>query len=178
MSSDSRRRKAPARPAKGGAAAPLAAKGTKPAQGDLMPRRRSTPGKLTPEVLERICGRIADGETRVAACAAEGVSDTALYLLRKAHPEVDEQVSIAEGLGVRWYRRQVATCEAGKDAGDDWKRWAWLAERIHPSAFRPPPQKSEQELSGPGGGSVEVETRVTIARDEALAIARRKDGER
>lgn len=140
--------------------------------GQQLKPRVMRPGKLTDEVLERICQRIAEGATKVDACASEGVSDTALHMLRKARPDVDERVRIAEGEGVRWYRERIATCEAGKDARDDWKRWAWLAERLHPRDLKPPPQENENnnKHAGPDGGaiplSVDVPGLVRIARSK------------
>jgi hypothetical protein len=138
----------------------------------LRARARPTPGKLTPEVLGRICAAIAQGEHRAGACAAQGVTDSALRKLRAEHPEVDEQVAEAEAKGATYYRKRVAEAEAGKDARDDWKRWAWLGERLHPSAFAPPPKRVEQ--SGPDGGPQEVAVSgaVSISLADAVRIAR------
>lgn len=135
-------------------------------------RKPSTPGKLTPEVIAGICERIAGGQPRNAACAAFDVSDRALRLYRDAHADVDEQLELAEARGAEWYRQQIQTCPAGKDAADDWKRWAWLGERIHPATLSPPKQRVE--TSGPGGGAQEIKHSGAIAVDltGAMRIAR------
>jgi hypothetical protein len=143
---------------------------------NLPPRARepSTPGKLTPEVLAGICKLIAEGKDRTYACAAHGVTDSALRKHRAAHEDVDAAVSLAEAAGAEWYRTQIATVPAGKDATDDWKRWAWLGERIHPTVLAPPKQRVES--SGPDGGAQEIKHSGTVAIDmtEAVRIARQK----
>jgi hypothetical protein len=135
----------------------------------------AAPKKLTPAVVEAICAAIAEGKPRTVACAEQGVSDRALRAARETDPELDERIEVAEAQGASVYIERIQTAPAGKDATDDWKRWAWLGERLHPRLLSPPKQRIEQEVSGPGGGP--QQTQVVIARDEALAIARRKGEE-
>lgn len=112
----------------------------------LRPERRH---KLTPEALERIFAARAQGGTWEAACAAEGVSSAALRRLAMRDPDVRERMEIANGAGARWYAERIQTCEAGKDAADDWRRWAWLAERFHPTVFRRPTERLDVSVKPP-----------------------------
>lgn len=153
---------------------------TKP-RSNLPPRARkpSTPGKLTPAVIAGICKLIAEGKDRTFACAAHGATDSALRKYRAAHEEVDAALQLAEAQGAEWYRTKIATVPAGKDATDDWKRWAWLGERIHPSVLAPPKQRVEQ--TGADGGPIKLETNEAPksleeaqARLEALQARMRK----
>lgn len=116
--------------------------------------------KLTDEALERICAHIAGGVPKLHACAREGVSRNALYQLIERDPDVAELVEEAEAAGAEWYRERVMTAEAGNGATDDWKRWAWLAERLHPAAFAAP--KTRTEVTGAEGGALAMQWMVPL----------------
>ena len=134
--------------------------------GEVPPRARAR--KLTAEVVEAICEAIAEGKPRTVACAEQGVSDRALRAARETDPELDERIELAESRGASVYIERIKTAPAGKDATDDWKRWAWLGERLHPRLLSPPKQRIEQEVSGPGGGPQQV----TLTVEQAQAGAR------
>lgn len=128
------------------------------------PRART---KLDEETLRELEALISSGMPKAHACARVGVSKQALYQLAERDPAVAERLERASEAGAEWYREQVMHAE-----GQDWKRWAWLGERLHPRVFGPAPQRVEQ--SGPDGGAQRHEHSVTITRDEAISIARRK----
>ena len=134
-------------------------------------RARSTPGKITADCLAGICRLIAEGGTRAGACAEHGVTDSSLRELRSRHPEIDAQVAQAEAAGAEHYRTLLLSCPAGTGAPDDWKRYAWIAERLHPKEYAPPKQTV--------AAAVEVAAdENTIARvAAALAAINRDDGE-
>lgn len=123
--------------------------------------------KLDDATLDRIVKRIEGGMPKAHACAKEGVSKQALYQLAERDPSVAERLELASERGAEFYREQVM------HADDDWKRWAWLAERLHPVVFAPPPKRLE--ASGPGGGPIEQTHSLTITRDEAISIARKRE---
>lgn len=119
-------------------------------------RARSTPGKITDDVLSRICERIEGGSPISHACVLEGVSDRALRFLMDAH----EDVYIA-------VRRAVARKVAGRlDQFDELvvsdpqaaKALTWLIERMDPGEFAPPKQRVEQ--TGEDGGPIKTESAV------------------
>lgn len=130
-------------------------KPTKPA-----PRARAR--KITPEAVGELCRLIADGMPLDHACAKVGFRRQSLDEARAKDDELDAQVRDAQAEGAEWYRSQVMT------ADDDWKRWAWLAERLHPSLFAPPTKRVE--ASGPGGGPQEVKHSGTVEIDVTSAV--------
>jgi hypothetical protein len=125
--------------------------------------------KLDDATLDRIVAHIEGGMPKAHACGKEGVSKQALYQLAERDPSVAERLEAASERGAEFYRSQVMT------ADDDWKRWAWLAERLHPSMFAPPKQRVGLEGGDEGAAPITHAHTITITRDEAISIARKKD---
>lgn len=137
-----------------------------PGSGPAETPRVDARAKLGPETLARICTRIAGGMPKAHACAKEGVSRQALYQLASRDPEVAAMLEDASDEGAEFYREQVMS------APDDWKRWAWLAERLHPDTFGPPKQRVEKTGADGGPQQVEHSGAVTITLEDAKRIAR------
>jgi hypothetical protein len=109
--------------------------------------------RFTDEVVDRICAARAAGSTWVGACAAEKLTYQGLMWAAKQRPDVAERMAVADGRGAEWYRERIADPDAaGREARDDWRRWAWLAERSHRTAF--PRPKEEQTVA------IDVQQRV------------------
>jgi hypothetical protein len=105
--------------------------------------------KLTDDVLGRIFRRRGDGDTWDAACADEGVHTESLRRLAQRDPEVGAAYEAANAEGAKWYAQKIEGC---LESGDPtltkaWTGWAWLAERFHPTVFRRPADRIEQELT-------------------------------
>jgi hypothetical protein len=126
--------------------------GRTPRGAPLAPRtgfRARARRKLTDDVLGRIFQRRADGMTWDAACAEEGVHTESLRQLAKRDPVVGESYEQANAKGAEHYQRKIEGC---LESGDPtltkaWTGWAWLAERFHPTVFRKPADRIEQELT-------------------------------
>lgn len=116
------------------------------------PAPRARARKITDESVAELCRLVSQGMPLDHACSRVGFRRQSLDEARTKDDELDEQVRQAQLDGAEFYREQVM------HADDDWKRWAWLAERLHPVVFAPPPKRLE--ASGPGGGPQEF--RVTI----------------
>jgi hypothetical protein len=125
-------------------------------------------GKLDDATLDRIVAHIEGGMPKAHACGKEGVSRQALYQLAERDPSVAERLEAASERGAEWYREQVM------HADDDWKRWAWLAERLHPSTYAPPKQRVGLEGGAEGSTPVGLHHSggVTLTVDNAVRIAR------
>jgi hypothetical protein len=97
--------------------------------------------------LERICEARAGGETWVGACAVEGVTYEALRQAGKQDPAIGEAMAVADGLGASYWLGRIASPDAaGKDAPGDWRREAWIAERLHREAFPRPTERVESTV--------------------------------
>lgn len=137
---------------------------TKPA-----PRARAR--KITPESVAELCKLVSSGMPLDHACARVGFRRQSLDEARAKDGELDEQVRQAQLDGAEFYREQVM------HADDDWKRWAWLAERLHPTLFAPPRQRlglSGDAEGGPVKTDVNHSGAIAIELSEAVRIARQK----
>ena len=136
--------------------------------------RARTPYKLTDEVVERICARIAAGSFIKHACEAEFVTDEALRLLCERDDGARAAVSAAGVSGTEALLKRLEKTEPEYDdegrrvGGDDWKKFAWLAERRDREVLGPPTSKveSKSELTGANGAPIRVEMTPADARAE------------
>lgn len=97
------------------------------------------PTKLTPNVQEKICSAIADGNTRTIAAALSGIAESTFYKWmaqgREARSgrfkEFYEAVKQAEAFAIADRISRIR--KAGKDG--DWKADAWWLERTQPETY-------------------------------------------
>lgn len=129
------------------------------------------PSTCTPEIVEAICGAIANAETigeasLSAACAKHGIPVTT-FLTWCKDPAVSEQYARArEARGLAFGDKAGEVVQsvldgtldpaAARAALDGIK---WIAARMAPKLLG---DKVQQEISGPGGGPVEAVTRIEI----------------
>ena len=80
------------------------------------------PTKYSPEIVERLCGALADGMPIKGACVVAGICVTTLAEWREKHPELETRINEA-----REFARQKAL-QAIKAAGErDWRAHSeWL----------------------------------------------------
>lgn len=121
----------------------------------------------TPEIVEAICGAIADKSSLAKACGQNGVLPSTFLGWCNADPAIDEQYArareargMAHGDQVDEIVRDVLTGSldpaAARVAIDGLK---WMAARMAPKRLG---DKVQQEISGPGGKPIEAVTRIEI----------------
>lgn len=121
--------------------------------------------KYTPEIVERICSVLADGNTRRTAAAVVGIDENTLLRWIHRHADFAERVKTAEQEAVR---RNVAIIQ--RAAERTWQAAAWWLERRFPDEFGQRP-KQAIELSGPEGGPVQHEHETCIPDSAIIALA-------
>lgn len=122
------------------------------------------PSKLTPERQKRIVDAIRAGNYVETAAEYAGIGKTTFYRWM----EQGEQAS--HGI-YREFRDAVMRARAEaearsvaliqKAAPDDWRAAAWWLERAFPDRWGP---RQKLEHSGPEGGPIPAEVRVTLVR--------------
>lgn len=130
------------------------------------------PSKLTPELQERIISAIRAGNYMETAAAYAGISKDTLYrwlkqgARAKSGPYKRFSDAIAQAMAQSEVR-DVAVIH--KAAETEWTAAAWRLERKYPERWGRR-QKVEAQVSGPGGGPVEVTATVNLAAltDEEL----------
>lgn len=137
--------------------------------------RARGPYKLTDDVVERICQRIADGAFIEHACAAECVSAMALRELRARDEAVEAAVRAA-------LAAKVTNLLGAMQASNDWRREAWSLERTDREVFAPPKQTVDSTNKHTGAPSQvlvigSVDDLKRIARGQATIEGEVSDGD-
>jgi len=142
--------------------------------GEQSPRRAGRPTKLTPEVADKICQAIAGGNYREVAAAWAGIGERTLR----------EWMQRGESPRSRYhdFRRRVLEAEQAAEiravglimasAAKDPKHAQWWLQRKHPERWGRK-DRLQAEISGPGGGPVEMETKFDFSHltdDELLTF--------
>lgn len=118
---------------------------------------------------ERIAALIAMLEQGIplrASCAALRIPETSLREKMAVDPELCDWVNDARASAEARHVAKVAVA-------DDWKASAWWLERRAPDEWAPP--KERREVSGPGGGPVQLAAVDAVDRmspEELSAAAR------
>lgn len=124
------------------------------------------PTKLTPEVQDRIIQALKAGNYVETAAEYAGIGKTTFYrwmargeqASRGIYREFRDAVMRARAEAEA---RNVAIIQ--KAAPDDWRAAAWWLERAFPDRWGP---RQKLEHSGPEGGPIPAEVRVTLVRPD------------
>ena len=142
---------------------------------------RST--KLTDSTWARIKGSVEDGNYARTAALAAGIGETTFYRWRQQGAQdrregrrtrlahFDEDLEAAQARAEEYHLEQITQAAQGNDAKpSDWKAAAWLLERKYPDRFA---RRTAREISGPGGGPVQMDAGQGLSG--LLAAARAMD---
>lgn len=132
--------------------------------------------KLTPELQARFVEAIAKGAHYVDACNYAGISYETFRLWREAGEQAKSGAMLAFFVAVKEAEgaATLGALDIINKAADEgaWQAATWKLERRYPDRYGRTVQT--QEISGPGGGPLELRTRPSL-RDlstEELAIVR------
>lgn len=124
------------------------------------PAKTGRPTKCTPEVTEIICSEIAKGIPKKFACVKAGVDYTRMVEWEKRGAEGEEPfATFARACAKARHAHVAMRLEAIESGGGDWKRQAWLLERLEPTLFAP---TTRTQISGPEGGPVQTQSSVVV----------------
>lgn len=130
------------------------------------------PTKCTPEVTAIICKHVAEGLPKRYACSKADVTYRQMLEWEERGKEGEEPfLTFARELDKAKTEHVEARLEAMRLApskGGDWKREAWLLERLHPKEFG---QLTKTQISGPDGGPVQTQASVVIVPADAPTLA-------
>lgn len=126
--------------------------------------------------LEAICVRVA-GRTHVNhACALEGVPRSSLYALIDADEDARLMLDAARAEAAESRRKEIELLALGIPnegmSSPNANVLLHLLERSHPDEYAPP--KTRTEVTGAEGKPQEHAVTVTITREQALSLARKK----
>ena len=118
------------------------------------------PTKCTPEVTERICAEVARGMPKKYAAALAGVDYSQVNDWEKRGAEGEEPfATFARALGDARATHIAMRLQAIDSGEGDWKRQAWLLERLEPTIFGP---TSRTQITGADGGPVQMAAQVVV----------------
>jgi hypothetical protein len=145
------------------------------------------PTKLNPEVADLIIGYIEQGAPIDTAAAAAGISITTIRKWRRDGVRLAQAQDKGETIADKDlpFLEFSARCKSAEAQGEvslvkgiraagefvddrgrrQWQAFAWLLERRHPERYA---RRTMSELSGPGGGPIEVSGSVGTAIENAL----------
>jgi transposase len=134
-------------------------------------RKAGRPTVMQPQLVDRLCEALGNGNWREVACAWAGISSST-FRNWMAKGE-------AEKVGrFRDFRRRVLEAEQSAEiravqlvmqaAENDARHAEWFLERKFPERWG---RKDRHELTGAGGGPVVTESLSQLSREELLAIA-------
>jgi hypothetical protein len=94
---------------------------------------KAKPGRptlCTPALTEKICELLADANTIAASCESVGIGVSTFHEWRQKNPDFADATTRA-----RAEARIKLVKEVKRLSADDWRGWAWLAERMFPNEF-------------------------------------------
>lgn len=127
------------------------------------------PSKYKPEFCERVLEMAAEGMSMAEYAAEFGIDRTTLFDWRDRHPEFSTALARAKILEQSWWECQARLNVKNKDFN------ANLWYRCAASRFRDDyTERKSTELTGPGGGAVQVESRTldinNLSHEEMIAL--------
>lgn len=118
------------------------------------------PSKCTPEVIERICTEVARGMPKKYAGALLGIHYTTLHEWEERGSRDEEPfATFARALAIARSQHIAMRLQAIESGEGDWKRQAWLLERLEPTTFGP---TSRTQVTGADGGPVQMAAQVVV----------------
>jgi len=94
-------------------------------------RQVGRPSKYSHEIVERLCGALADGLPVKSACVIAGIGVSTLSDWREQHPELEDRFVEA-----REFARQNALSAIGQAGGKDWRAHAEWLRLTFPTDYR------------------------------------------
>jgi hypothetical protein len=127
------------------------------------------PTKCTPETTAKICAEVAKGMPKKFACARAGVDYANMLDWEKRGVDGEEPfASFARALADARAAHVAMRLEAIEAGEGDWKRQAWLLERLEPTLFGP---TSRTQVTGADGGPVQMAAQVVVVPALAASSA-------
>jgi len=124
------------------------------------PVKIGRPTKCTPETTAIICAEIARGIPKKFACVKAGVSYQQMMEWEKRGADGEEPfLTFAREAANARAAHISMRLEAIETGTGDWKRQAWLLERLEPTLFAP---TTRTQISGPEGGPVQTQSSVVV----------------
>lgn len=118
------------------------------------------PAKCTPEIIARVCAEVARGMPKKYAGALVGVHYTTLHEWEERGAKGEEPfATFARALADARAQHIAMRLEAIERGEGDWKRQAWLLERLEPTLFGP---TSRTQVTGADGGPVQMAAQVVV----------------
>lgn len=125
------------------------------------------PSKLTPELQRKLCDAIAAGNYLEAACSYAGVdySTFTRWMKRKSKRFRNFRNAVLEAEA----KAEVAiVAQWRKHMPENWQACRDFLGRRYPDRWGP---KERQEISGPGGGALQVIETIVTQREDANPAA-------
>jgi transposase-like protein len=94
------------------------------------PSKLGRPTLCTPALTKKICKPLADGHTIAASCESLGVGLSTFHQWRQKYPDFADAVTRARAKARIKFVKEIKRLSA-----DDWRGWAWLAERMFAGEF-------------------------------------------
>jgi hypothetical protein len=91
---------------------------------------RGRPSKYTPEVVERICYSLSQGNTRTTAATCAGISMETFAVYVREFPEFSDAIKRAEEQAIEHYVNVIHTAST-----QTWQAAAWYLERRRKEDF-------------------------------------------
>lgn len=118
------------------------------------------PTKCTPEVIDKCVAEVARGMPKKYAAALAGIDYATLNNWEQRGSEGEEPFStFARALADARAQHIAMRLEAIERGEGDWKRQAWLLERLEPTLFGP---TSRTQVTGADGGPVQMAAQVVV----------------
>lgn len=92
--------------------------------------KRGRPTLCTPALTAKICDLLAESNTIAASCESLGIGLSTFHEWRRKNPDFADAITRA-----RAEARIKLVKEIKRLSANDWRGWAWLAERMFPSEF-------------------------------------------
>lgn len=125
------------------------------------------PSKLTPELQKKLCDAIGAGNYYEAACGYAGVSYKVFseWMKRKGRRFRDFRNAIQEAEAKA---EAAVVAQWRKHMPENWQACRDFLGRRYPDRWGP---KERQEISGPGGGALQVIETIVTRREDANPVA-------
>jgi hypothetical protein len=92
--------------------------------------KRGRPTLCTPALTEKICKLLADANTIAASCESLGIGTSTFHEWQHKNPDFADAATRARAEARIKLVKEIKRCSC-----DDWRGWAWLAERMFPGEF-------------------------------------------